>query len=125
MRVDWFLSPIEAAWVRYRGAARVPSQPGWPSEADAVSAATAARVRVSGVFVPSVIVSAQGDLVKLWQRPDLLLSLEGSLGWEVLRRAATLGLTLRVDEFTRRGLEPGSSAEAWQLTALAVATLAL
>jgi hypothetical protein len=123
-RIDWFVSPVEAAWVRYRGDARVPSQPDWPSEADSVSAATALRVRVSGMFVPSVLVSAEGDLVKLWQKPDLLLSLEGSVGWEVLRREATLGLTFRMDDFTRRGTKPHTSVDSLQLTLLAAATLA-
>ena len=125
VRLEWLLAPVEAAWVRYRGNARVSSQPGWPSEADSASAATAARVRVSGVFVPSVIVSAQGDFLKLWQKPDLLLSLEGNLGWEALRRSATIGLTFRVDDFTRRGVDPGTSVDAWQLTLLAAVTLAL
>jgi hypothetical protein len=124
VRLEWFLSPVEAAWVRYRGDARVSSRPGWPSEADSASAATAARLRVSGVFVPSVIVSAQGDFLKLWGKPDLLLSAEGNVGWEALPRAATIGLTLRVDDFTRRGLAPGSAVDAWELTLLAAATLA-
>jgi hypothetical protein len=124
VRLDWFLSPVEAAWVRYRGAARVPSAPGWPSEADSVSAATAARIRVSGVFVPSVIVSAQGDLLKMWRKADLLLSAEGSIGWEVLRRSAELGLVLRLDDYTRRGVEPDTTASDWAVTLLATVTLA-
>ena len=123
VRLDWFLSPVEAAWVRYRGSARIPSAPGWPSEADSASAATAARLRVSGVFVPSVVVSAQGDLLKLWRKADLLLSAEGSVGWEVLQRAQ-LALVLRLDEYTRRGVEPDTTASDWQVTLLAAVTLA-
>ena len=124
VRLDWLLAPIEAAWVRYRGSARVPTAPGWPSEADSASAATAARLRVSGVFVPSVIVSAQGDFLKMWRKADLLLSVEGAVGWEVVRRGATIGLVLRLDDYTRRGVEPDTTASDWQVTMLASVSLA-
>jgi hypothetical protein len=124
MRLDYLLAPIEGAWVRYRGAAHLAGVPGWPSESGGASWASAARLRYSLVLAPAVLLSAQGDLVKLWGKADLLLSAEGSAAYQVLERSAALGVLVRWDGFTRRGTAPDTSGSDSQLTLLGVASLA-
>jgi hypothetical protein len=123
MRLDYFVSPIEVAWVWYYGGAHITHVPGWPTESDSPSAASAARLRYAILLPPAVVVSAEGDLVKLWKKTDLFASLEGSVGWQVLRRRAALHLTARWSTFRRRGEVPDTSATESELVILASATL--
>jgi hypothetical protein len=125
MRVSWSLSPIEAAFVRYRGGAHVPHLPGWPTESDRPVAASAGRLRYTLLLPGAVLLSAQGDLVKAWRKADLLLSAEGGLGHAVLDRTTVFNATVRWNAYTRRGLAPGTSATESELLVLATATLVL
>ena len=56
----------------------------WATESDRPAAASAGRLRYTVLLPPSVLLSLQGDLVKMWQKADLLLAVEGSLGYQVL-----------------------------------------
>jgi hypothetical protein len=124
MRLDYFVSPVEIAWVWYYGGAHITHTPGWPTESDSPSAASAARVRYAILLPPAVVLSAQGDLVKLWKKTDLFASAEASVGWQLLRRQAALHLTARWSGFRRRGEVPDTSATESELVILASATLA-
>lgn len=125
MRLFYYLSPIEGAWVHYRGGAHIEHGAGWATESDRPVAASAARLRYTVLLPPSVLVSLQGDLMKMWRQADLMVGGEGSLGYQVLRRAAVFDVTLRWNGYTRRGLTPGSSERESEVLLLAVASLAL
>lgn len=124
MRLYYFVAPIEAAWVRYGGGAHILSVPGWTKEDDRPSAATAGRLRYTILLPASVLLSLQGDLLKLWAKDDLLASLEGSLGMQALRNAAAFNVALRWNGYTRRGLAKDTSEHESELLLLGVATLA-
>jgi hypothetical protein len=125
MRLTYYLSPIEGTWVHYRGSAHIEHSAEWASESDRPAAASAARLRYTVVLPPSVLLSVQGDLMKLWRKADLMLGAEGSLGYPVLRRAAVFHVAIRWNSYTRRGLNPGSSERESEVLLLGVATLAL
>lgn len=123
MRLDYFVSPVEVAWVWYFGGAHISHVPGWPTETDQPAAASAARARYALLVSPAVILSAEGDLVKLWGKADLFASAEGSVGWQILRRQAALHLTARWSAFRRRGEVPDTAATESELVLLTTATL--
>ena len=125
MRLSWSVSPIEAAFVRYRGGAHLADQPGWPAESARAFAATAARVRHTILLPGALLLSVQGDLVKAWRRGDLLLAGEGSLGYAVLDRTTVFNAAVRWNAYTRRGLAAGTTETESELLVLATATLAL
>jgi len=54
-----------------------------------------------------------------------MLSGEGSAGYSVLEQSVLLQAVVRVDQYTRRGLDPGTSTTASEVKLLALATLAL
>jgi hypothetical protein len=123
MRVYYYVSPVEAAWVRYYGDAHIHGTSDWASESDVPVAATSARLRWTTLLPPSVLLSLQGDLVKLWSKPDVLLSAEGSLGYQVLERSVVFNVSVRWDSYTRRGLAPSSSVTDGEMKLLGIATL--
>ena len=123
MRLYYYVSPVEAAWVRYYGDAHIAGSPGWPSESDQPVAATSARLRWTTLLPPSFLLSLQGDVVKLWSKPDLLMSGEGSLGYQVLERSVVFNVAVRWDSYTRRGLAPSSSVTNGEMKLLGIATL--
>jgi len=125
MRLTYYLSPIEGTWVHYRGRAHIEHSAEWATESDRPAAASAARLRYTVVLPPSVLLSVQGDLMKMWKEADLMLAGEGSLGYPVLRRAAVFHVALRWNSYTRRGLTPGSSERESEVLLLGVASLAL
>ncbi|HSN14709.1 MAG TPA: hypothetical protein VLT61_08765, partial [Anaeromyxobacteraceae bacterium] len=106
MRFYYYLSPVEAAWVRYYGRAHIDHSSAWATESDRPAAASTGRLRYTVLLPPAVLLSLQGDLVKMWQKADLLVSGEGSLGYQALDQTATFNLSLRWNAYTRRGLEP-------------------
>jgi len=61
--------------------------------------------------------------VKLWSKPDLLMSGEGSLGYQVLERSVVFNVAVRWDSYTRRGLAPSSSVTNGEMKLLGIATL--
>ena len=125
MRLTYYLSPIEGAWVHYRGDAHIRHSAEWATESDRPAAASAARLRYTVLLPPTVLLSFQGDVMKMWKEPDLMLAGEGSLGYPVLRRAAVFHVALRWNSYTRRGLIPGSSERESEVVLLGVASLAL
>lgn len=125
MRLAYFLSPVEAAWVYYASGAHIRHSAELATESDRVSAASAGRLRYTVLLPPGVVVSAQGDFMKMWDHPDLLLAAEGSLGFQALRRAALFDATVRWNGFTRRGKTAGASERESEVILLAVATLVL
>jgi hypothetical protein len=124
MRLTYYVSPIEGAWVYYRGPAHIPHSAAWSTESDRPSAATAARLRHTVLLPPGVLLSLQGDLMKMWRQADLLLSGEGSAGFQILDRSAMVSLVVRATSYTRRGLAPETSERDAELLVLGVASLA-
>jgi hypothetical protein len=124
-RLHYFVSPVEGAWVYYYGGAHVPHRAGWPSESDRPSAASAARLRYSATLPADLVVSAQGELMKMWRRADLLLAAEGSVGYPVLRRSAMLSAVVRWSRYTRRSVVTDRSESEADLVVLAAANVEL
>lgn len=124
LRLDYSLSPVEAAFVRYHGAWHVPHGAAWESESDRPVASSTGRIRCTLRLPTAVALSLQGDLVKLWRRADLLVAAEGTLGYQALDGAALFSLSLRWNGYTRRGLAPGTSEAASEVLLVAGATLA-
>jgi len=123
MRLYYFVSPIEGAWVYYAGGAHIKNSAALATESDRPAAATAARLRYTVLLPPSVLLSLQGDFVKMWQKPDLLFAAEGSLGYQVLQQSAVFNVAMRWNNYTRRGKTPDSSQSESELMLLGVASL--
>jgi hypothetical protein len=69
-----------------------------------------------------MLLSLQGDLMKMWDKPDLLFAGEGSLGYQVLDQSAVFNATVRWQSYRRRG--PGdTSATESEVLLLGVASL--
>lgn len=124
MRLYYYISPIEAAFVRYHGAAHIVHSAAWTTESDRPVAATTGRLRYTLLLPPAMLLSLQGDLVKLWNKADLLVSAEGGLGYQVLDQTAVFNVSVRWNSYTRRGLAPQTSVTESEILLLAVATLA-
>ncbi len=123
MRFYYYVSPVGASWVRYYGGAHVDGEAGWPSESGTVVASTSGRLRYTVLLPPSMLLSLQGDLMKMWQKADMLLAGEGSLGYQVLDQSAVFNATVRWQSYRRRGLSPDTSATESEVLLLAVASL--
>jgi len=124
MRLYYYLSPIEGSFVRYHGAAHIKHSAAWATESDRPVAASTGRLRYTLLLPPAMMFSLQGDLVKMWQKADLLVSAEGSLGYQVLDQTAVFNVSFRWNSYTRRGLAPETSETEGEMLLLAVATLA-
>ena len=70
MRLYYYVSPVEAACVRYYGDAHIEHSAGWATSRSGPSPRRAARLRWTLLLPPSVLLSLQGDLVKMWNKPD-------------------------------------------------------
>lgn len=123
MRFYYYVSPVGAAWVRYYGGAHIDHSSDWPTESDVPVASTSARLRYTVLLPPTVLLSLQGDFLKLWDKADMLLAGEGSLGYQVLDQSAVFNATVRWQGYNRRGLEKGTSASESEVLLLAVASL--
>jgi hypothetical protein len=125
MRLYYYVAPVGAAWVRYYGDAHIEHAAGWPTETDTVTAATSGRLRYTVLLPPTMLLSLQGDLMKMWDKADLLLAAEGSLGHQVLDQSAVFNVTVRWQSYRRRGDEtaPGTSDTESEVLLLAVASL--
>jgi hypothetical protein len=123
MRLYYYLSPVEAAFVRYYGGAHIQHTAGWPTESDRPVAASTGRLRYTVLLPPSVLLSLQGDLVKMWKKADLFASAEGSLGYQVLDQTAVFNAVIRWHGYTRRGLARETSASESEVQLLALASL--
>lgn len=123
MRLYYYLSPVEAAFVRYYGGAHIQHTAGWPAESDRPVAASTGRLRYTVLLPPSVLLSLQGDLVKMWKKADLFVSAEGSLGYQVLDQTAVFNAAIRWHGYTRRGLARETSESESEVQLLALASL--
>ncbi len=123
MRVYYYVSPVSATWVRYYGGAHIDGTSGWPSESGNVNASTSGRLRYTVLLPPAMLLSLQGDLLKLWQKSDMLLAGEAALGYQVLDQSAVFNATVRWQSYTRRGLAPDTSATDSEVLLLATASL--
>lgn len=123
MRLYYFVSPIEGAWVYYYGGAHIQHSAAVATESDRPSAATAARLRYTVLLPPSVLLSLQGDFVKMWSKPDLLIAAEGSLGYQVLEQSAVFNVAVRWNNFTRRGKGADVSESDSEVMLLGIASL--
>lgn len=123
VELAYFVSPVEAAWVRYYGGAHLAHLPGWPTEDDRPSAATAARLRTTLFLEHALAASVQADFLKLWREADLLVAVEGTLGYQLPRQGAAFHLGARWSTYTRRGLEKGTSETDTEVLILGSATL--
>jgi hypothetical protein len=103
MRLYYYVSPVEMAYAYYYGGAHIARLDVAPSESDAPAAATAGRLRFTTLLPPSVVLSLSGDVLKFWKKADLLVSSEGSLGYQVLDGSVVFNLAIRWTSYTRRG----------------------
>lgn len=125
MRVSYFVAPVEAAWTNYRGHNHLATGDAEPQEQGKIFPATAARLRFTGVAPPSVLLSIQGDLFKMWGEPDLLVSVEGSAGFAALENTVLFNVALRWDHSALRGPTKDSSHSYDQMLGMIIATLLL
>ncbi len=123
MRLYYYLSPVEGAFVRYYGRAHIPHAAGWPTESDVPVLASTGRLRYTLLLPPAMLLSLQGDMVKMWKKADMLVSAEGSLGYQALEQAAVFNLGIRWNAYTRRGLERETNVSESEILLLAMATL--
>ncbi len=123
MRLYYYLSPVSASWVRYYGGAHIRAEDPAPSETDSATAASTGRLRYTVLLPPSMLLSVQGDLVKMWNKPDVLLSAEASLGYQVLDQSAVFNVSARWNSYTRRGLAVDTSETESEMLLMAVASL--
>jgi len=123
MRLYYYLSPVEASFVRYYGGAHIEHTAGWPTESDRPVAASAGRLRYTVLLPPSVLLSLQGDLMTMWKKADLLASAEGTLGYQVLDQSAVFNVAIRWNSYTRRGLAVETHETESEVLLLAVASL--
>jgi hypothetical protein len=123
MRLQYYLSPVEATWVYYYGGAHIRHTAATPTESDRVAAASAARLRYTVLLPAALVASVQGDLMKAWARPDMLLAAEGSVGYQALEQAASFNVAVRWSAYTRRLPQAGTSARESELTLLVAASL--
>jgi hypothetical protein len=132
MRLYYYLSPVEASWVRYYGGAHIGSGDrsaaralggDWPSESARPVAASAGRLRYTVLLPPSILLSLQGDLMKMWDKADLLVSTEGSLGYQVLDQSAVFNVAVRWNGYTRRGTDLETKKSESEVLLLGIASL--
>lgn len=123
MRLYYYLSPVGMAWVNYYGGAHIQHTAGWANESDRPVASSSGRLRYTVLLPPTVLLSLQGDLMKMWDKADLFVAAEGSLGYQVLDQSAVFNATVRWNSYRRRGLAPDTSATESEVLLLAVASL--
>ena len=123
MELAYLVAPVEAAWVRYYGGAHVKHAPGWTSEDDRPSAASAGRLRYTLLLEHALAATIQADLAKLWGNADLLLGLEGAVAYQLLDQGASFQLAARWNNYTRRGLARDTRESEAEVTLLGSASL--
>ena len=123
MELSYFASPVELAWVRYTSGEHLTHVPGWNTEDDRPAAASAARLRDTLFLVGRLSASVQVDFVKFWSQPDLLLGVEGTIGWQLPRQPVALHAGVRLQSYTRRGVEKDTTAKSSELMGFATASL--
>lgn len=125
MRLSYFVAPVEAAWTYYRDANHIRRYDLPTQEHVNVNPASAGRIRFTAVAPPAVLLSLQGDLVKVWGQPDLLGSAEASAGFAALENTVLFNVALRWDHSTIRARTLGATQSYDQLLGMITATLLL
>lgn len=127
VRLFYGVTPVEAAYVWYYGKdAHITHSLTATNENAGAEAATAVRLRATFMVPPSVLLSVQGDFMRMWGPGDQLSSVEGSAGFALLDKTVLLDVLLRWESYTRRSkLTPGAMETADQLIGMATATLVL
>jgi hypothetical protein len=126
VRIFYGVMPVEAAYVWYHGAAHIPRSPAARSETASAAAASAVRLRATWLFPPAILLSVQGDFMRMWGPGDVFQAVEGSAGVALLDRTLLLDLLVRWEAYTRRGRSTPRSMETDdQLMGMASATLVL
>lgn len=123
-RLDYLVAPVEMVHVRYLGRAHLPGA-GGTTESEQVHAGSAGRLRYTVEYPAGPILSAQGELLKLWQKADLLVAAEGSAGWAAFGRAVVFEAVGRWQSYTRRAPAPDDRRTDGELSLLAVARIGL
>lgn len=132
MRLYYYVAPVEASFVRYYGGAHIDGDAraaaraegrSWPAETDRPVAASTGRLRYTVLLPPSMLLSLQGDLVKMWKKTDLLVAAEGSLGYQLLDQSAVFNVAVRWNSYRRRGLAPETSESESEVLLLGLASL--
>jgi hypothetical protein len=123
VRFYYGVAPVELAYVWYMPGAHVKHLSGWVAETDHPDAASAFRARITFMVPPSVLLSLGGDVLKFWNSADLLTTAEAAAGVAILDRSVLINLSIRWENFTRRGLAPNSTDSANEFLGLATATL--
>jgi hypothetical protein len=127
VRLFYGVAPVEAAYVWYYGKAHLYTRDGFTNENRGVEAATAVRLRATFMVPPALLLSVQGDYMRMWGPGDQLKSAEFSAGYALLEKTVLLDVLLRWESYTRRSsstsLPPGSMETADQLIGMASATL--
>ena len=72
VRLFYGVTPVEAAYVWYLGSAHLDTSAGFTNENRNVEAATAVRLRATFLVPPSVLLSVQGDYMRMWGPGDQL-----------------------------------------------------
>ena len=123
-RLFYSVAPVELAWVSYFDRAHIRHSAALTTETDHPDAATAARARVTFNVPPAVLLSLEGELVKLWGSSDMLAAGEASAGVSVLDRTVLINVSMRWEAFTRRDKTKGGAATTEdQFLGMAAATL--
>ncbi len=128
-RLFYAVAPVEAAYVWYYGKAHLETADGFTNENRGVEAATAVRLRATFLIPPAVLLSVQGDLLRMWGPGDQYKTVEASAGFSLLEKTVMLDVLVRWESYTRRGNDvtrpPGSMERSDQIIAMASATLVL
>ncbi len=128
VRIFYGVTPVEAAYVWYVNRAHLDTSDGFTNENRNVEAATAVRLRATFLVPPSVLLSVQGDFMRMWGPGDQYKAVEGSAGYALLDKTVLLDLLLRWESYTRRSnaLPPSDTMETSdQLIGMVSATLVL
>ncbi len=126
-RLFYSVAPVEAVYVWYYGKdAHITHSATASNENAGVEAATAARLRATFMVPPSLLLSVQGDYMKMWGPGDQYKTVEASAGYALLDKTVLLDVLMRWESYTRRSQAlPGTMQTADQLIGMASATLVL
>lgn len=126
VRFFYSISPVEMAWVSYYNRAHIDHSAQLATETDRPEAASSFRARATFVVPPAVLLSLEGDFLKIWGRHDLLKAAEASASFAVLDKTVLIAFSARWEAFTRRDNDPlrlGAAITADQFLGMASATL--
>jgi hypothetical protein len=125
-RVFYGITPVEAAYVWYYGGAHITHSPTTTNENASAEAASAFRLRATFLVPPALLLSVQGDYMRMWGPGDQFKSAEASAGYALLDKTVLLDVLVRWESYTRRSSDtPGAMEKSDQLIGMASATLVL